>query len=159
MWIKLSDWFKKSWGLVLAFVAIVAFLANVTTVIEFTERRFATPSPPPTSIPTATSIPTVSPMPTLGPFQFLSLPSQVRAGEDVEVILQARHGDVCNLEFKTPGGSMSSADGLGTVTANSAAQCVWRWHISANIMPGKAMLVISIQDIQETHEFEILPQG
>jgi len=158
MWSKISDWLKKFWGLVLAFVAVVAFLANATAVLSFTKEYLATPTPPPTAIPTDTPIPTISPTPTLGPFQFISLPSQVKAGEDVEVILQARQNDVCALEYYTPEGSPSAANGLGTVTVNSMARCVWKWHISANTKPGLGRLVIIIQDIQETHQIEILPK-
>ena len=157
MWSSISDWFKKFWGIVLAFVALVAFTANAAAVIEFGEEHFATPTPLPTPLSTDTPIPTVSPTPTLGPFQFLALPAQVRAGDDAEVILQARQGDVCTLEYFTPDGSKSSANGLGMVTADSLARCIWKWHISANTNPGMAKLVIAIQDIQETREIEVLP--
>ena len=157
MWNKILNWLKRFWGLVLAFVALVAFLANLATVIAFAKEYFATPTPLLTPFPTATMVPTVSSTPTLGPFQFLSFPKQVRIGDDVEVILQARKDDVCTLEYYTPEETKSTAEGLGSVIANSKAQCVWRWHISGHTESGKAKLVISIQDIQETHEFEILP--
>ncbi len=164
MWSNIKNWLKKFGGLALAFVGIVAFLANATAVFNFAEERLATPTPPPTAIPTDTHIPTdtpiptVSPTPTLGPFQFVSLPTQARAGTDVEVILQARKDDVCVLEYYTPDGSQSAADGLGTVTVNSLARCVWKWHISANTNPGLGKLVMTIEDIQETHQIEIMPR-
>lgn len=164
MWSKIKTWLNKFGALTLAFVATIAFLANATAVFDFVEERLATPIPPPTAIPTETHIPTetpiptVSPTPTLGPFQFISLPTQAKAGTDVEVILQARNDDVCTLEYYTPDGSQSAADGLGVVTANSLARCVWKWHISANTNPGTGKLVITIEDIQETHQIEILPK-
>ena len=164
MWSNIKNWLKKFGGLALAFVGIVAFLANVTAVFDFAEERLATLTPPPTAIPTETHvptdtpIPTVSPTPTLGPFQFISLPTQAKAGTDVEVILQARKDDVCMLEYYTPDGRPSAADGLGVVTANSLSRCIWKWHISANTNPGMGKLVITIEDIQETHQIEILPK-
>lgn len=59
----------------------------------------------------------------------------------------------------TTGGSKSTTDGLGAVTVNSQARCIWKWHISANTEPGLAKLVIAIQDVQETHELETLPRS
>lgn len=164
MWSNIKNWLKKFGGLALAVVGIVAFLANVTAVFDFAEERLATLTPPPTAIPTETHvptdtpIPTVTPTPTLGPFQFISLPTQAKAGTDVEVILQARKDDICTLEYYTPDGSQSAADGLGMVTADSLARCLWKWHISAKTNPGIGKLVITIKDIQETHQIEILPK-
>lgn len=158
MWSKIKIWLNKFWGLALALVGTIAFLANATTVFNFAEGHLATSTPPPTAIPTNTPIPTVSPTPTLGAFNFVSLPKQVKAGDDVEVILQARMDDVCTLEYYTPDGSLSAADGLGTVTVDSLSRCIWKWHISANTNPGMGKLVIMIEDIQETHQIEILPK-
>ena len=160
MWNKIMNWLKRFWGVIPAFIALVGVMANATALIEFTEDHLATPTPLPSPTSTDTPIPTVSPTPTLGPFVFLSFPSQVRAGQDqdAEVVLQARPGDVCVLDFYTPNGTKSTTDGLGAVTVNSQARCVWKWHISANTEPGMATLVITIQDVQESHEFEILPK-
>lgn len=159
-----STWLRKFWGVILAFVALIAFLANAAAVIKFVEEHWAAPTPLltdiPASTPTPTTVPTHPPAstPTMGPFQFVNLPLQVKAGDDAEVILLAREGAVCHLDFYTPEGSKSSARGLGLVNADSMARCKWTWHISANIRPGRAKLVILINDIQETHEIEILPR-
>lgn len=158
MWNKIKNWLKKFWGVIPAFIALVGVMANATALIEFAEDRLATPTPLPSPISTDTPIPTISPTPTLGPFEFISFPSQVRAGQDAEIILQARPNDVCILEYYTPNGSKSSTGGLGAVTVNSQARCVWKWHISGNTEPGMATLVITIQDIREIQEFEILPE-
>lgn len=159
-----QNWFEKSWKVIGGLGVVFALLVSLFDLLDIFQGLRMEPaitmtvtlSSTPT--PTDTPIPTISPTPTLGPFQFLSFPSQVRAGEDAEVILQARPGDVCVLEYYTPGGSKSTTDGLGAVTVNSQARCIWKWHISANTEPGLAKLVIAIQDIQETHEFEILPE-
>lgn len=159
-----QNWFEKSWKVIGSLGVVVALLVGFFDLLDvfqglrtepavsMTVTLSSTPSP------TDTPAPTISPTPTLGPFQFLSFPSQVRAGQDAEVILQARPGDVCELEYHTPNGSKSTTDGLGAVTVNSQARCRWKWHISANTEPGLATLVIAIQDVQETHEFEILPE-
>lgn len=157
MWKNILNWLGRFWGVILAISILVGMLAGLTDLIGFYENHWATATPPPTAAPTSPSIPTVSPTPTLGPFQFIALPPQVKAGDDAEVILQARQGDVCHLEYYTPDGSKSSARGLGPVTADSMARCVWQWHVSANTKPGQAKLVISINDIRETHGLEILP--
>lgn len=158
MWSKISNWLGRFWGIILGMSILVGILAGLTDVIGFFEDRFAAPTPPPTAAPTSSPIPTISPTPTLGAFQFIALPSRVKAGDDAEVILQARQGDVCHLEYYTPDGGKSSAKGLGPVPANSMGRCVWQWHISANTKPGQAKLVISINDIRETHGLEILPR-
>ncbi|MBI3167315.1 MAG: hypothetical protein HYZ22_02470 [Chloroflexi bacterium] len=161
---KEQNWFDKSWKVIGGLGAVVALLVGLFELVDiFQGLRAGTETLPTvtsssTPFPTDTPIPTVSPTPTLRPFQFLAFPSQVRVGQDVEVILQARPGDVCVLEYYTPNGSKSSTDGLGTVTVNSQAKCVWKWHVSANTEPGLATLVITIQDIQETYKFDILPK-
>lgn len=161
MWNKLLDWLKKFWVVIATLAVLIGALAAIAQLVDFFEDRRVTPTPPPTTVPThtatSTPIPTITPTPTMGPFKFLVFPQQVRAGEDVKVTLQAWTGATCYLEYYKPNGDLSSADGLGLVTADSLGRCTWEWHIYANTLPGQGTLVISINDVEETHNFEILP--
>lgn len=164
---KIGDWVKKFWGLILGLAIVVGLLSGITDIIGFVEGlRAPTPTLPssptirPTATQTVTPLPYPSPTPTLtptlGPFQFIELPTRVKAGEDVTVCLQAPPDAVCFLDFYTPGGNKSTTRGLGQVFPDSQGKCTWEWHISANTSPGIAELNISINDIYEIHEVEIV---
>ncbi|RJP46507.1 MAG: hypothetical protein C4583_18720 [Anaerolineaceae bacterium] len=159
---KILDWIKRSWGVFAGLAILIGALAAAAQLVDFFEDRLPTPTPSPTiaftstPLPTATLTPTPTPTPTVGPFVFLILPAQIKAGEDIKVSVQAWQGATCFLAYYTPDGGMSSARGLGPVIADSLGRCTWEWHISANTSLGNGKLVVSIKDIQETHEIEIL---
>jgi hypothetical protein len=161
MWNNVPDWLKKTWAVLGVLIVLIGGAAAAVQIVDFCEDRRPIPTPLPTIAPTHTAtsmpIPTITPTPTMGPFQFLVLPQQVRAGEDVKVVLQAWQGATCFLAYYTADGGLSSARGLGPVSADSQGRCSWEWHISANTLPGQGTLVISINDVQETHKIEILP--
>ncbi len=154
-----SGWLKKAGAALAVLAGVLAALAALAQIIDFLENRRATPTPPPLVTPISTLVPTSAPTftPTSGPFQFLIFPQQVRVGEEVKITLQAWQGAACFLAYYTPSGTLSSADGLGLVTADSQGRCTWEWHISANTLPGRGRVVISINDVEETHFIEILP--
>jgi hypothetical protein len=160
MWNNVPDWLKKTWAVLGVLIVLIGGAAAAVQIVDFCEDRQPTPTPPPTAtfvpIPTSTPIETATPTP-IRPFQFLELPEQVKAGEDVKVVLQAWQGATCFLAYYTADGGLSSARGLGPVSADSQGRCSWEWHISANTLPGQGTLVISINDLQETHKIEILP--
>jgi hypothetical protein len=160
---KVGDWVKKFWGLILGLAIVVGLLSGITDIIGFVEGMRAptatlpsSPTVEPTATQTATPLPVPSPTPTLGPFQFIELPTRVKAGEDVTVCLQAPPDAVCFLDFYTPGGNKSTTRGLGQVFPDSQGKCSWEWHISANTSLGTAELDISINDVHEIHEVEIV---
>lgn len=159
---KILNWLRKSWGIFAGLAILIGALAAAAQLVEFFEDRRATPTPSPTiaftntPAPTATLTPTMTPPFDGGPFLFLTLPTQVKAGEDITVSVQAWQGATCFLAYYTPDGGMSSARGLGPVAADSMGRCTWEWHVSANTSLGTGTLVVSINDIQETHELVIL---
>lgn len=159
MWNNVPNWLKITWAVIVGLGVVVGLAAAMVQIVEYCEDRQPTPTPPPTvtfvPISTNTPIQTATTTP-VGPFEFLELPEQVKAGKDVRVVLQAWQGATCFLAYYTPDGGMSSARGLGPVIADSLGRCTWEWHISANTSLGTGKLVVSIKDIQETHEIEIL---
>lgn len=156
---KFARWGKRFWGVFVGLGMVAGFLAAVVQVLEYYDNRRPTPTPLfPSPSPSAAPTDTASPSPTLGPFQFLELPDQAAAGDDVIVTLQAYQGAVCYLEYYTPDGNLSTADGLGQAIADSQGRCNWEWHISANTQPGAGRLVISVGDIEETHEIQIVDE-
>lgn len=161
MWNKLPDWLKKAWAIIAGLTILIGALASVAALVEFFEDRRATPTLSPTDVPTGTPVPTMTPAPTLTPtlgtLQFLDFPAQVKAGEDIKITVQAWQGTTCHLAYYTPDGSLSSARGLGLAIVDSHGRCTWEWHISANTNPGCATLEISVGNIRESHELEILP--
>lgn len=161
MWNNVPNWLKITWAVIVGLGVVAGLAAAMVQVVEYCENRQPTPTPPPTvtfaPIPTSTPIQTATSTP-IRPFQFLELPEQVKAGEDMKVVLQAWQGATCFLAYYTPDGGMSSARGLGPVTADSLGRCTWEWHISANTSLGPGKLVVSINDIQETHELVILAE-
>ena len=85
------------------------------------------------------------------------LPKQVKAGEDAIVKLQAYPRAICHLDFFTPNGTQSQADGLGTAVPDSLSVCTWEWHIRVDMIPGTGKLILMLGDLEEIHEIEILP--
>ncbi|MBE0680516.1 MAG: hypothetical protein IH589_01270 [Anaerolineales bacterium] len=157
---KTSIWFRRFWGVFLGLAVVVGVLTNISDLRDdFKQSSLPTTvsAPSPTAAPSNTPPPTSTPVPTIGPFQFLLLPKQARAGEDCKIILQAAPGSVCHLDYYTPDGNLSTARGLGLATPDSQGKCTWEWHISAKTQTGTAKLVILLNDLQETHEFEIIP--
>lgn len=159
MWERVKLLFQKFWGIFLGLAVVIGVLANILDLqkdFKAAGSQPATLSPIPTAAPSSTPLPTASPVPTMGPFQFLLFSKQARAGDDFKIILQAATGSVCHLDYYTPDGNLSAARGLGLVSPDSQGKCTWEWHISANTQPGMARLVISLNDLQETHEIEII---
>lgn len=161
---KIQIWSRKFWGFVLGLGALIALLVGLFDLQERFRELRATPTPPPTIVPTSTlrstntPIPTVSSTPTPGPFQFVDLPKQVKAGDDVRVTVLAWQGTSCHLDFFTPDGNPSQAKGLGSATPDSRSQCTWEWHIRADTSLGVGKLIVEINDLKETFDLEILPK-
>lgn len=158
---NLVEWFRKFWKVFLGLAVMIgALTAGFQLRRDIVEIR-ATPTPSPTNQPTGTPLPspTASFTPTFtpGPFQFIELPVQVKAGEDMRVVVQAWQGAACHLDYFTPDDNLSTSAGLGSTLPDSRSQCVWEWHIRADTTTGIGKLVVQINDLMETHEFEILP--
>jgi hypothetical protein len=162
MFKNMPTWLKHFWAVIGGLAVLIGAFAGIADLVGFFEERNETSMPPPTAIPTITPIPTNTPIPTpmptptLGEIQFLLFPEAFKAGEDVKIVALAWVGAACFLEYYTPDGSLSSADGLGLVIGDSQGHCVWEWHISANTKPGEGRLEISINDFEQTMTIQIV---
>lgn len=69
-------------------------------------------------------------------FQLLSYSSNVQRGLYAYLTAQTTPGSTWDLEYMTPAGSKSTADGLGKKTADSNGVITWRWLIGGKTTPG-----------------------
>ena len=155
-----TKWLTGAWKFIVGLAIFVGLLVSLIQLNQYWSESRSAPTSHATVIPKVTCTTTASPTPTktpVGPFQFITLPKQVKAGEDVIVKLRAYPDAVCHLDFFTPNGTPSQADGLGTVIPDSRSICTWEWHIRADMIPGVGQLVAMLGDLEETHEIEILP--
>jgi competence protein ComEC len=122
--------------------------------------KAAAPTPTPTPIPiypTPTPIP-IYPTPTPLPEQptpththtpsvegwtLVSLTSPITRGSMARLEIQTQAYAACYLEYYTPIGNKSTAQGLGDTTADGGGRCVWEWRISSNTTPGTGELRIT----------------
>lgn len=144
-------------GLVLGIIATLLTIINGCWELDTKIKPTLTPTLTPSLTVTVTHEPTATPLFTPGPIYFIELPTQVNAGNEVTVILQAWQGAICFLEYYTADGNISKADGLGIAIPDKMDRCSWVWRINANTHAGIGKLVIHLSDLEETHDLEVLP--
>lgn len=104
-----------------------------------------TPTPQPSSTAQPTAIrPSRTPKPavTTG-YTVAGLTSPIRRGRNVTLAISTVPNSVCNLVYVTPDGVLSTAPGLGQITASANGLCAWTWRIAANTPPGTGKLYIT----------------
>lgn len=117
----------------------------------------ATSTPIPTVPLTFTPVPTNTPLFTPGPLTFFELPKEIHAGNNMRVVVQAWEGAVCALDFYTPGGNKSDAEGLGVKSPDSLHRCTWTWRVNANTHEGTGRIFVKVGELEEEHTLKILP--
>jgi len=122
--------------------------------------RTARPTNTPQPSPTQTASPTISPTPTETPtlsaaFELVNLSSPVIVGDYASARIRTLPGASCSIVYITPGGSISSADGLGNQTADENGICFWAWNIGPNTSPGQGSVRITANGLTQTYPIEI----
>ena len=83
-------------------------------------------------------------------FRLLQLTSPVLPDGIATVIIQTTPGLQCSLEYRTPYGTLSHAEGLGTQIANAQGICWWTWKLwlGGKTPPsGKGQLIITVDGV------------
>jgi len=106
---RIQNWSRRLWGLIVGLGVVIALLVGIFDFSRAYKEWRATPTPSATTVPSSTPMPTISPTSTSGPFQFIELPDQAKAGNDVKVVVQAWQGASCHLDYLTPDGNPSQA--------------------------------------------------
>jgi hypothetical protein len=122
---------KKSGWLWFGYIALVVFIVLGTAVAS------AAPNPPPKQ-------------------ENVSISSPVETGSLATVSIKTTPGEDCTLAYETPKGTLSTAQGLGTKTADGNGVCSWQWQIGCNTAPGTGTLTIKVGESEEIYEIEIV---
>lgn len=104
-----------------------------------------TASSKPTSAPAASATPgptTTQPPPGQGGVQLVSVTGAPPGGR-ASVTAQTTPGASCSIAYTTPAGTRSSAEGLGTKTADPAGNVSWTWVIGRSTRPGDGSVVVT----------------
>ena len=121
---------KKSRWLWFGYIALVVFTILGTAIAS------AAPSPPPKQ-------------------ENVSISTPVEVGSLATVSIKTTPGENCTLAYETPKRSLSTAEGLGTTTADGNGICSWQWHIGSNTSPGTGTLTITVGETEEVYEIVI----
>jgi hypothetical protein len=117
-------------------------------------------SPTETFPPTASETPPLDPSPTLSPavtvldgFEMLSYSDSVSPGGTAFAKIQTKPAVACSIQYYTPAGTDSTAQGLAPQTSDAEGYCSWVWNIGSRTKPGKGRIVVSANRM--TKEFPI----
>jgi hypothetical protein len=89
----------------------------------------------------------------LASFKVLFRPSVVLAGGGARYQIQTDPGETCSLQFTTPDGTISQAQGTGTITADANGICTWIWDVGT--VEGQGTVRVTIGKISQDYRIEI----
>ena len=87
----------------------------------------------------------------------VTLPQRAYWNSKVTVSAEASPGMSCKLNYITPAGTISEANGLGHTIANANGVCSWTWIIGESKKKGSGRVIVTINGVSETHFFEVWP--
>lgn len=120
------------------------------TVSIVTPTNTPKPNPTATHKPNPTATQKASTPQNSGTFTVTKLTSPIKRGNKATLTISTTAGASCNLSYWTPSGNASSADGLGTKTANAQGVCTWTWLISGSTKAGSGTLVVTVDGNSQT---------
>ena len=71
------------------------------------------------------------------------------------VTVQAKPGASCSIQYKTPAGTTSTAQGLINKTADSNGAASWSWKIGSSTRPGKGTVQVTCDGQSSTSSITI----
>lgn len=71
-------------------------------------------------------------------------------GGDAYVEARVTPGATCDLDYRTPSGTNSEAEGLDTKTADANGDLRWDWRISPSTEPGRGEVTVTCGDAEQT---------
>jgi LysM repeat protein len=98
----------------------------------------------------------VQPSPRFQGFAIIRWTPIVSVGGNASVTIETSPGVTCTLDYVTPHGTVSIAQGLGTKMADANGECSWIWKIGTNTLPGIGTLTITANGV--TQSFDIVVQ-
>lgn len=139
--------------------------ASLTVAVSATSRPAAQPTATrrpaqgtATQAPVVEATATQQPAPTQAPaaaITLVSLTTPAARNSNATLVIQADAGVTCILSYTTPSGSASSADGLGSVTADGAGRCTWTWKIGPSTKQGTGSLFVTVGNQHASFEIVI----
>jgi hypothetical protein len=173
IWNSLENTWKAHKGKIIAagtiVVGVVTFLTNLVEIFNFMGIDITRNTPTPTvtitptttvtntPYPTLTATPSNTPNPSATPISFteLEIPEAVSIGSIATASIQTASGTICFLNYYTPSGDKSDAEGVGQTQANSLGVCSWSWRISPGTKLGEGELEIIVHDTVKMFNIEI----
>jgi hypothetical protein len=126
--------------------ATIAETFTVTNAVTLTEPVPSTPSDAPTLAPSPTLSQTV---PVISGFEMLSYSDTVSPGGTAFAKIQTTPAVACSIQYYTPAGTNSTAQGLAPQTSDSKGYCSWVWNIGSRTKPGTGRIVIAANGISK----------
>jgi hypothetical protein len=105
----------------------------------------------------ATVAPTLAPAPRPGPATSVEITSiaGARPGGRASVAVQTTPGASCSIAYRTPAGTLSTAQGLGTKAADANGMVSWSWNIGPSTRPGTGTVVVTCNGASASSPIQI----
>lgn len=141
------------------------------TAARLATLALSTDTPPPTEAPTKTPLPTLPPTmapttpPTLAPtetprptaaatraptFTVIEFRSPVPVNGTARLVIRTTAGANCFINYRTPAGTVSDAQGLENKTADADGLCAWEWQIGQRTTAGTGTVIVSVNNYTES---------
>ena len=124
-----------------------------------TKAQVASTKPPVanTKAPVSTSQPAPTKPPSTSDYKIIEFTKTVKKGGNAKVVIEVASGPgtTCFLSYVTPAGTNSSAQGLGTKTADAKSRCSWKWKIGPSTKPGTGAVYITVGGVQRYYPITI----
>lgn len=83
-------------------------------------------------------------------------PGSVTRGTTAAITIHTTPGAGCSIEYVTPSGNRSTADGLGDQTADADGNVTWSWRIAANSAFGTGVVDVTCGAATVTTTFYVV---
>lgn len=132
----------------LATLALPTEVPTLAATITKPAPTLAPPTETASPVPTETPAP---PTPTRGPtFTVVEFRSPVPVNGTARLVIRATPGAFCFINYRTPSGNVSDAQGLENKTADTNGLCVWEWEIGRGTNPGTGAVIVSVDNYTES---------
>jgi hypothetical protein len=83
-------------------------------------------------------------------FRLDLLSSPVLRGASASAAIQTAAGAACSIQYTTPSGNRSTAEGLVPETADANGVCTWTWRIGISTRPGTGTVTIMANGVAQS---------
>ena len=105
----------------------------------------------------ATVAPPLAPAPQPAPASDVQITSVAGSGPGgrATVVAQTMPGASCSIAYRTPAGTSSTAQGLGSKIADASGTASWTWEIGPSTRPGTGTVVVTCNGASARTPIEI----